>query len=379
MSDAKAEGTFARKPAEILPLTGLRFVAAFYVFLFHVQLRFPLPVPAFLGRVIENGAAGMSLFFVLSGYVLAYRYAGRKIDLKDYFWSRVGRIYPIYLLCALLSLPLLYLQVIDGRSPLLKAGAVVVADGLMVQAWFPRFFFYLNNAGSWSISAEAFFYSAFPALILLFSRPRRLWAIMGVAYLAAVVPGLYYLSSDMAFRDGVTTFYPVPIFRVGEFVLGIAAYHLRRVWDGQGATLLMCGALASVIAYLGLAPRGIYVTNNWLVVPGVTALVLAASAGTGLPNRLLGSPVMVRLGKGSYSFYSFQTVLMISLDLYGAKVGTLPIHNPVLIMIGTLVALVIVADLAYRFIEEPARIAICRRFQSKAPTQGVPTAGTPVW
>jgi len=60
---------------EILPLTGLRFVAAFYVFLFHIHIRWPLAGQPFLKNVLDQGAVGMSLFFVLSGFVLAYRYA----------------------------------------------------------------------------------------------------------------------------------------------------------------------------------------------------------------------------------------------------------------------------------------------------------------
>jgi hypothetical protein len=52
---------------EIFPLTGLRFVAAFYVFLFHIHIRWPISSHSFAKNVLDQGAIGMSLFFMLSG------------------------------------------------------------------------------------------------------------------------------------------------------------------------------------------------------------------------------------------------------------------------------------------------------------------------
>jgi len=44
---------------EILSLTGLRFVAAFYVFLFHIQIRWPIVDHWFAKNVLEHGALGI--------------------------------------------------------------------------------------------------------------------------------------------------------------------------------------------------------------------------------------------------------------------------------------------------------------------------------
>ena len=51
---------------DIPALTGLRFVAAFYVFLFHIHIRMPLTENTFLAGIIGQGAIGMTIFFVLS-------------------------------------------------------------------------------------------------------------------------------------------------------------------------------------------------------------------------------------------------------------------------------------------------------------------------
>ena len=57
---------------DIPALTGLRFVAAFYVFLFHIHIRMPLTENTFLAGIIGQGAIGMTIFFVLSGFILTH-------------------------------------------------------------------------------------------------------------------------------------------------------------------------------------------------------------------------------------------------------------------------------------------------------------------
>src|SRR5262249_30868226 len=90
---------------EILPLTGLRFIAAFYVFLFHIHIRWPLAASPFVANLFDVGAIGMSIFFVLSGYVLAHRYRDGVTSYRDYLVNRFARIYPIYAVAALLTVP----------------------------------------------------------------------------------------------------------------------------------------------------------------------------------------------------------------------------------------------------------------------------------
>jgi peptidoglycan/LPS O-acetylase OafA/YrhL len=57
---------------EVRSLTGLRAVAALFVFFFLIQIRWPFAHSDFLANLIGQGAIGMSVFFVLSGFVLAY-------------------------------------------------------------------------------------------------------------------------------------------------------------------------------------------------------------------------------------------------------------------------------------------------------------------
>ena len=53
---------------ELLSLTGLRFVAAFYVFVFHIHISWPLTNIKYLKNIFDQGAIGMSLFFIFYGF-----------------------------------------------------------------------------------------------------------------------------------------------------------------------------------------------------------------------------------------------------------------------------------------------------------------------
>src|SRR5689334_16615350 len=93
------------RPAPLPALTGLRILASVLVVVFHF-----LPVQAAAGsgpwpwlsgviaRIVASGYTGVSFFFVLSGFILAYSYLGREGRLRGtagrFYWARVARIYP---------------------------------------------------------------------------------------------------------------------------------------------------------------------------------------------------------------------------------------------------------------------------------------------
>ena len=119
-------------------LTGLRFLAAFYVFAFHIHIRYPLNLPEFFTNLLKFGAVGVTLFFVLSGFVLTVSY-GQKTELDYHFYvRRFARIYPVYLFSLLSTLPIFLILPVGEQLQTFQFWLVLLLDILSssyVVAW----------------------------------------------------------------------------------------------------------------------------------------------------------------------------------------------------------------------------------------------------
>jgi hypothetical protein len=140
---------------------------AFYVVLFHSRpwLMSHFNLPGSLITFLGNGYLAVALFFLLSGFILSYTYAGNVENGRQHakFWEpRFARIYPVYFLSLMLALPF------QRALPLTTKIAVLA----MVQAWNPfrRGWTGAWNYPAWSLSVEAFFYLCFPFIQKRISR-----------------------------------------------------------------------------------------------------------------------------------------------------------------------------------------------------------------
>ena len=181
-------------------LTGLRAYAALWVVLFHLRhvLQPLLPEPLF--EFCARGYLGVDLFFVLSGFVIAYRYGGHIGDgraYRVYLIRRLGRIYPLHLATLLALVAAATLG--RGTAIDISGSAYYVLDErlaynlMLVHAWG------LTNEASWnipswSISVEWFAYLVFPLLWWVVARVRTEGAALtGMA--VAIVLTVFGLSA----------------------------------------------------------------------------------------------------------------------------------------------------------------------------------------
>lgn len=355
---------------EILSLTGLRFIAALYVFIFHIHIRWPVTTNNFVGNIIGQGAVGMSLFFILSGFVLAYRYAGQTFTVSEYLKNRFARIYPVYVVAALLTLPwfgvdIIGSSMIDVFKSIFKTVVIVASNIFLVQAWFPQFFSYWNDGGSWSISVEAFCYLMLPFILpYLLNAPKdKLLLTIAICWLWATLPGV---SATLFDGQANPVFYSMPIFRLPEFLVGVCSFLLiRRGFIYRHGVLAQIVVILGFLFYLGVvgARMSIYVGHNWIVVPVVAFMIFSLSNNKGGISFILSSRVFVWLGKISYCFYSFQALLILLLIKYHDRlVAAIPaLSNNVVLMVASFFVLVAISAVGYNFIEEPARKFIKRK------------------
>src|SRR5664279_3202225 len=108
----------------------LRGIAALWVFAYHIWLalgglnvRFGLPIDFSFGlrSIFRAGYQGVDLFFVLSGFVIAWPYVARRqtrldrYQLADFYQRRYLRIAPIYYVTVAVALVLISLHLLGGK------------------------------------------------------------------------------------------------------------------------------------------------------------------------------------------------------------------------------------------------------------------------
>jgi peptidoglycan/LPS O-acetylase OafA/YrhL len=340
-------------------LTGIRFFAAFYVVLFHGlpwllrHFRIPLPLETFL----SNGYLAVGLFFLLSGFILAYTYEGQIDGTPNRlrFWeARFARIYPVYLL----SLILAY-----WFERGLRWGTRLAVLG-MVQAWNPRTPELAGawNYPAWSLSVEAFFYLCFPFVLPWMSRKsnRSLSWMITVLLMFCVlahtpVQGLG--KWDQTYL--IVRVLPLPILRIPEFLLGMAIglKHLRNEGIGKNVShpLRVYPAVFCIFAALSL-PLGEWVS---LVMVPFAVLVYELALGSIWLARILSTRIMVLLGGASYAVYLLQFPVRswtrVLFSHFPERIAHLSAPLTPLI-------LVLVSMFVFQFFETPSREALRRWF-----------------
>ena len=183
-------------------LTGVRMLAAAGVFLSHTPS--PEYLPSTLRTFMTAGYNGVTLFFVLSGFVLAWNYVDRMATLSaqamwSFFVARFARVYPLYLLALVIAI-----------SPLLVGGQPLpglLRHVLAIQTWSPDVTMAFGyNAPGWSIGVEFFLYACFPLVIVVLARLRRSpRALMAVAALCVVAMLALALWFELTGRGDIPT------------------------------------------------------------------------------------------------------------------------------------------------------------------------------
>lgn len=301
----------APERARLEGLTGVRFVAAAWVFAYHFFVLTVDGAPGWVKNAQQTGHAAVSLFFVLSGFVLAYNYAARLdgggVSRARFWWARFARVMPLYALMILVEVPLSLHAGVGGA----RVAAATAADLAGLQAWIPAITF-TGNAPGWSVSVELFFYLAFPWLAArLFVHPR--WWLPELALFVVLALAMAVLPSLLPAGSGWSLFAKCgPLTRLPELIVGIGLGRafLRgqaRLGDG-GATalaLVALGLIAAVVAVQSQLPR--YFVHAVLLVP--FALLLWAVAHGGVLGRVLGCAPLRLLGEVSYGLYLLQMPL----------------------------------------------------------------------
>ncbi|KUR75565.1 acyltransferase [Novosphingobium sp. Fuku2-ISO-50] len=330
-------------------LTGVRFFAAAAVLLFHYGAGFSdrIHAPSPIRHVLHNGYLGVSLFFVLSGFIIAYSHFTESMSapvVGRFLWARIARIYPVYLLALILALPVL-------EKPLTPGDALSVLT--MTQAWTVpssgHGFAWVMQA--WTLSIEAAFYLLFPLFWPLVRRLGRNGTIaLAIAAAALIIafgtpsisPGVHVVPFL-----GTDTQIPMPLFRMAEFAYGMALCQMFVRWpptlSPRTAGIAELGLVAAMLITLASA-EAMQTKAIFTVLAGI--FILISAQGVGAVTCILSTRALLLLGGASYAIYILQQPLH--------SLCSLLVRSPFDQVISPIVTIV-GAILAFQWIEQPAR------------------------
>jgi len=334
---------------EIFELTGLRGVAALMVALLH----FNFDVAGRFGVIYENltgvGFMGVDLFFILSGFVIAYKYHDIhrfwSRDYAQFLWFRFWRIYPTHFFVTIFYIPIVVTALLLSRhvDPQRFSVSSLIANLLMVQSWLGSDTM-TWNVPAWSVSAEWLAYVLFPLLITLSSRVPRSLVIVACGALLLLVPALFAtLNISGAGFTGLVRLFP-------EFLSGCLIW---RIYSHDMTRARIYDVALTAVLVLMLT-SGLYLPTDYpfLVLPLFACAIYLSCRSIGIASRILSCRPMVYLGTISYSLY------LVHWSVHTIFRGILPASTPLTLrLLITLSVAILCAALTYHFVEAP-----CRRF-----------------
>lgn len=357
--------TSSTTPRGFVPaLTGIRAIAALWVLVAHYSSflvdDFNFPRDSILQPLFRSAYAGVDLFFVLSGFIIAYTYYDSFLTRSwrgspDFWWKRFARIYPVYIVTTVLSAVMYAVAIAVGHQFRNADGAVLnwptaILNVMGIQEWFsvPSL-----NGPAWSVSAELFAYMLFPAMAVLTIRVSHRSSL-------AVLIGLFTLSLTLTYHQHLVSPRIWQVFF--EFLTGFFTYRIfaqttratsyASTWWFRGGIW----ALVLVVVYLS----GLYGREAHFALAPLCAIVVWSYAQESGRKSRLDSRTMVNLGLWSYSLYLIHRPLQgVASGLHLRSTGNALIDG----LLFTLLLVVAVASswFLYRFVEEPARRFLAAR------------------
>jgi peptidoglycan/LPS O-acetylase OafA/YrhL len=345
-------------------LTSIRFFAAMYVVFFHMHVGFQVSRVPLVANFMASGFTGVTLFFVLSGFILAYNYPEVRRP-KDFWIARFARIYPVYAL----SLGLSLLRPVMWHAPHVVTGSLL--DFALLQAWWIPLFSAINSA-AWTLSVEAFFYAMFPVLLpWLRKMSVRVFCLLQAVYLLFVcVPPLLGLThfADQGHLLANLLEGPFPLFRLNTFIVGVfvGTRYLARLRN-RGPLPQPAGSenfrLASAVfcsaALLCLAPTPVWLALRTLLLSYSFVWVIVELAEVTWP--VLTNHWMQVAGEISYGIY----ILQFPVGLMAAGVCRRLIPGETSFVLPSVTAILVAAYISFRWFETPARLTIRRVLTGK--------------
>jgi peptidoglycan/LPS O-acetylase OafA/YrhL len=314
-----SHGAPVRRPA--LPaLTGIRSLLALTILLFHFTpngLTWAAHPRFTLYPIINIGYVFVSFFFIISGFILSYNYAQRPggVNPLDFWMARASRLYPIYLLTMIISIPMLFVEWHARSHVQFVIGAITTP--LLIQGFFPRLATFWNTV-SWTLSCEVVLYLLFPWLLKI-RLPRSCGKLVAIGvglWILGLVPHTIYLLTNpdhlahapdrysMGVYLDFLKYTPLPYLCTFLVGLTVGKLHEQAKLGVRGRMIVgLCGFAAVWFCCYHLSAQLPYLLiHGGLLTPAFAAIILGL-AGPSPLARVFSIKPLVTIGSATYCLY----------------------------------------------------------------------------
>lgn len=344
-------------------LTGIRFIAVMLVFLHH---NFYKKKEGLLYNITSELHIGVTLFFVLSGFLIAYNYFdNEKLDIKRFFLNRFARIYPTYFVLTTITFIIYFYKKMFSLFFILQ---LYFCNITFIRGFSDKFKFSGIGPG-WSLTVEEMFYVLSPIIFYLIRKNINYTIALPflILFLGLIINSLlsilnisWLVNSNLFILD--YTFFG----RCFEFFsgIGLALFVLNnkrglkpRLFTGFGVIMLFLSVCFLILIKDYDCNKNRFwsiIFNNYAIpILAVTPLLYGIIYEKTILRTFLENNIIQLLGKSSYVFYLIHTgfIYLYINDLTRNRFAQFVLLNLISILI-------------YLFFEKPVNNYIRKKYSS---------------
>ncbi len=338
------------------------------VFLHHFNPFKAIWVGNFVHDFIGEFHVGVTVFFVLSGFLICYRYyddvASHQNKIKPYFINRFARIYPMYFILTIISfLPFICHCIFSDNA------TVFFLNLTFLRGFFDEYKF-TGIPGGWSLTVEEMFYFLFPVFIIASRKIKLIYQPLLLIATGLLLCQIFTAISFHVFFSSRKFLFEFTFFgRCIEFFAGMALALIFKSEKNNINTKI--GYSKTFIGILCMiACISLLVINRWnfqedsaeflffetlinnIILPvGIVVFFYGLLTEQSFVRKLLSSFPFILLGKSSYVFYLIHNGFLFSFFYL-----TLHLNLPIIFILLQCIAIAL-----YFLAEQPVNKMI-RRF-----------------
>ena len=358
-------------------LDGIRGLAVLIVVIFHAGsgAHSSNALIRIFGNAIQIGWIGVTLFFVLSGFLITgILWDSRGADhwYRNFYMRRILRIFPLYYLALVIIL----------AASLILGNLAQTASHIWVFALYLQNVPRLSRIGAgfsspfnlyhfWSLAVEEQFYLIWPFLLRFRSISQMKYLCLGTFLFSLLfrVIGLWSVRSATPFADFL-------FCHAGELALGawIAMISREPAWHRMAPTLARLSPLF-LLAFLAtcMPTRSFRSTDNWVFTLGLSFItlfwgsVVIAALQPGVISHMMQARWLRRLGGISYGVYVYHVLLGTIFFHLAIRLAHPGNRNQIfgLSFVITVVGSVATAWVSFKFFENPI-LQLRKRYQARS-------------